>query len=87
VAACNGYIGDCARFRAGLRRTLLGDGYRANETVLRRDRLADFNDRCRDFAELRGLILEARARAVRDVGRAPSLRPYLDIALDECILT
>jgi hypothetical protein len=87
AAECNGYAGGCARFRAGLRRAMSGDGYRASETVLRRDGLSDFNDGCRDFAELRGLILQARARAVRDVDRAPSLRPHLDIALDECIAT
>jgi hypothetical protein len=83
---CNGVIGDCARFRAGLHRAMSGDGYRASETVLRRDSLSDFNDGCRDFAELRGLILQARARAVGDVDRAPSLHPYLDIALDEFVM-
>lgn len=87
AAECNGYVGSCARFRAGLRRAESGDGYQASETVLRRDSLSDFNDGCRDFAELRRLILQARARAVREVDRAPSLRPYLDMALDECIAT
>jgi hypothetical protein len=84
TAECNGYIGACARFRAGLRRAMSGDGYRAGEIVLRKDSLSDFNDGCRDFAELRGLILQARARAMRDAGCSAALRP--DIELDEFVM-
>jgi hypothetical protein len=39
--------------------------YRVSETVLRRDSLSDFNDGCKDLAELRALILQARAAAMR----------------------
>ena len=58
--ACNDAVGDCARFRASLRRALSGGRYRVSETVLRRDSLSDFNDGCRDFSELRAFILQAR---------------------------
>ncbi len=44
---CNAAGGDCARFRASLRRALSGGRYRVSETVLRRDSLSDFNDGCR----------------------------------------
>ena len=55
-----------ARFRASLRRAARGEWYRASEAVLRRDSLSDFNDGCRDFADLRALIEQARARATDD---------------------
>ena len=42
AAACNDAVGDCARFRASLRRALSGGRYRVSETVLRRDSLSDF---------------------------------------------
>jgi hypothetical protein len=45
---------------------LSGGRYRVSETVLRRDSLSDFNDGCKDFAELRALILQARAAAMDD---------------------
>src|ERR1700726_1932569 len=44
---------DYARLRAALRRAMRGEWYRASETLLRRDSLSDFNDGCKDFAELR----------------------------------
>jgi len=74
----NGDLGDCARFRAGLRRALSRDEYQGSETVLRRDSLSDFNDACRDFSELRELILLARATAMRDAAGAGSTAPYPD---------
>jgi hypothetical protein len=57
---------DYARLRAALRRAMPGEGYRASETLLRRDSLSDFNDGCKDFAELRALIVRARATAMND---------------------
>jgi hypothetical protein len=77
----SGEVGDCARFRAGLRRAMVGDWYRASEGVLQRDSLSDFNDRCRDFAELRGLILLARAAALDDAGRASGSRPRDELVM------
>jgi DNA replication protein DnaC len=62
-----------------------GGRYQVSETVLRRDGLSDFNDGCRDFAELRGLILQARATAMSDAGRAPAPRPRRDIELEEFV--
>jgi hypothetical protein len=59
---------DYARLRAALRRAARGEWYQASEAVLRRDSLADFNDGCQDFAELRTLIEQARARAMNDAG-------------------
>ena len=53
---------DYARLRAGPRRALRGEWYRASETPLRRDSLSDFNDGCKDFAELRARSLCWRAR-------------------------
>ena len=35
AAACNDAVGDCARFRASLRRALSGVRYRVSETLLR----------------------------------------------------
>ena len=67
---CHDPGADCARFRASLRRALSGGRYRASETVLRRDRLSDFNDGCKDFAELQALVLQARAAAMNDAGAA-----------------
>jgi hypothetical protein len=76
----------CARFRASLRRALSGGRYQVSETLLRRDSLSDFNDGCKDFAELRALILQARAAAMNDAeAAAPPLgRP--DIESDEFVL-
>jgi len=78
--------GDCAKFRTSLRRALSGGRYRVSETVLRRDSLSDFNDGCKDFAELRALILQARAAATNDADAvsAPGLR--LDIESDEFVM-
>ena len=78
----NDASGDCARFRASLRRALSGGRYRVSETVLRRDSLSDFNDGCKDFAELRVLILQARAAAMNDAESVPLPHRRLDIELD-----
>ena len=83
---CNDARGDRARFRSSLRRALSGGRYRVSETVLRRDSLSDFNDGCRDFAELRALILQARAAAMNDAdGAAVSGRGF-DIESDEFVM-
>jgi hypothetical protein len=71
AAVCVDDSEDSARFRASLRRALSGGRYRVSETVLRRDSLSDFNDRCKDFAELRALILQARAAAMNDADCVP----------------
>jgi hypothetical protein len=73
---------DYVRLRAALRRAARGDWYRASEAVLRRDSLADFNDGRRDFAELRALIEQARARAMDDA-KAGSTRPLPGIRAGE----
>jgi hypothetical protein len=86
AAACNEAVGDCARFRASLRRALSGGRYRVSETVLRRDSLSDFNDGCKDFSELRTLILQARATAMDDADAVPVPRPRLDIKADELVM-
>ena len=70
---------DYARLRAALRRAMRGEGYRASESLLRRDSLSDFNDGCKDFAELRALIVQARATAMNDADPWPTPRPRLDI--------
>ena len=57
---------DYASLRAALRRAARGEWYQASEAVLRRDNLADFNDGCHDFAELRTLIERARGQAKKD---------------------
>ena len=85
AAACDDAVGDCARFRASLRRALSGGRYRISETVLRRDSLSDFNDGCKDFSELRALILQARAAAMNDADAVP-VRPRLDIEADELVM-
>jgi hypothetical protein len=82
----HGHIGECARFRAGLRRAMAGDRYPASETVLRRDSLSDFNDGCRDFGELRALILQARAAAMGDADRAPPWCPCIEIEPDKLVM-
>src|SRR5215469_6292132 len=84
---CNDAGGDCARFRASLRRALSGGRYRVSEAVLRRDSLSDFNDGCRDFAELRTLILQARAAAMNDADAAAGSGQGLDIEADEFVMT
>jgi hypothetical protein len=86
AVTCNNHNGDCARFRASLRRALSGGRYQVNETVLRRDSLADFNDRCKDFAELRVLILLARAAAMNDAESMPMPHRRLDIESDEFVM-
>jgi hypothetical protein len=63
-----------------------GEGYQASETLLRRDSLSDFNDGCRDFAELRALIVQARATATNDADLWPAPRPRLDIERDELVM-
>ena len=83
---CNDAGGDCARFRASLRRALSGGRYRVSETVLRRDSLSDFNDGCKDFAELRALILQARAAAMNDADAAAVSGRGLDIEADEFVM-
>ena len=86
AVACNDAAGDCARFRASLRRALSGGRYRISETVLRRDSLSDFNDGCKDFSELRALILQARAAAMNDADAVPVPRQRLDIEFDELVM-
>jgi len=41
---------------------------------------------CKDFAELRALILQARAAAMNDVDAVPALRRGLDIETDELVI-
>src|SRR6516162_8535455 len=82
---CNDARGDCARFRAALRRALSGGRYRVSETVLRRDSLSDFNDGCKEFAELRTLILRARAAAMNDADAIPASHRRLEIEQDELV--
>ena len=83
---CHDAGGDCAKFRTSLRRALSGGRYRVSETVLRRDSLSDFNDGCKDFAELRALILQARAAAMNDVDAMSALRRGLDIETNELVM-
>jgi hypothetical protein len=83
---CHGAGGDCARFRASLRRALEGGRYRVSEMVLRRDSLSDFNDGCEDFAELRAVILQARAAAMSDANAIPVLHGRLDVEADEFVM-
>jgi hypothetical protein len=61
-----------------------GEGYRASEALLRRDSLSDFNDACKDFAELRAVIVRACATAMNDAGPAP--RALLDIEDNELVV-
>jgi hypothetical protein len=75
-----------ARLRAGLRRAMRGEGYRASETLLRRDSLSDFNDGCKDFAELRALIVLAHATAMNDADPGPAPRSRFDIERDELVM-
>jgi hypothetical protein len=63
-----------------------GEWYRANETLLRRDSLSDFDDGCKDFAELRALIVHARARAMNDADPRPATRSRFDIESDELVM-
>jgi hypothetical protein len=81
---CNNAGGDCARFRASLRRALSGGRYRVS--LLRRDTLSDFNDGCKDFAELRALILQARASVMHDADAMPVTRRRLDIETEEFVM-
>ena len=86
AAVCVDDSEDSARFRASLRRALSGGRYRVSETVLRRDSLSDFNDRCKEFAELRALILQARAAAMNDADAAAVSGWGLDIEADEFVM-
>jgi hypothetical protein len=86
TADCNDDRGDCARFRAGLRRALSWGRYRVSETVLRRDGLSDFNDGCKHYAELRTVILQARAAAMNDADAAAASGRRLDIESDEFVM-
>ena len=86
AAACDDDSQDSARFRASLRRALSGGRYRVSETVLRRDGLSDFNDRCKDFAELRALIFQARVAAMNDANCALVAHGCLDIESDELVM-
>jgi hypothetical protein len=83
---CNDPGGDCARFRASLRRALSGGRYRVSETVLRRDTLSDFNDGCKEFDELRALILQAREAAMNDAEAVAAAGRGVDIEADEFVL-
>jgi len=76
---------DYARLRAALRRAVRGEWYQASEAVLRRDSLSDFNDGCKDFAELRVLIDQARARAMNDA-KPGLMRPHLGVGSDELVM-
>jgi len=77
---------DYARLRAALRRAMRGEWYRASESLLRRDSLSDFNDGCNDFAELRALIVQARATAMNDADPWPAPRPRVDIERGELVM-
>ena len=77
---------DYAGLRAALRRAMRGEWYRASETLLRRDSLSDFNDGCKDFAELRALIVQARATAMNDADLGPAPRSRLGIERDELVM-
>src|SRR5215468_1410388 len=79
---CHDAGGDCAKFRASLREALSEGRYRVSETVLRRDSLSDFNDGCRDFSELRALILQARSAAMNDGDAMAVTRRRLNV--DSC---
>ena len=86
AAACNDADGECSRFRASLRRALSGGRYRVGETVLRRDSLSDFNDGCKNFSELRALILKGRAAAIKDADAMPVPSRRLEIESDEFVM-
>ena len=86
ATACTDAGGDCARFRASLRRALSGGRYRVSETVLRRDSLSDFYDGCEDFAELPAIILQARAAAMNDADAIPASHRRLEIEQDELVM-
>jgi len=77
---------DCSRFRASLRQALSEGRYRVSETVLRRDSLSDFNDGCKDFSELRALILQARATAMYDTNVVAVSGQDLDVVSEELLL-
>jgi hypothetical protein len=83
---CNDTGADCARFRASLRRTSDGGRYQVSETVLRRDSLSDFNDGCKDFAELQALILQTRAAAMDDADAVAVPHRRIDVELYELVM-
>jgi hypothetical protein len=72
--------------RASLRRAIRGEGYRASETLLRRDSLSDFNDGCKNFVEHRALIVQACATAMNDADPWPAQHLRLDIEHDELVM-
>jgi len=76
---------DHVRLRAAFRRAVRGEGYQASEAVLRRDNLSDFNDACEDFAALRALIEQARARAMNDA-RPRLTRPRVGVRSGELVM-
>jgi hypothetical protein len=86
VRDCNDAGVDLARLRASLRQALSGGRYRLSETVLRRDSLSDFNDGCKDFSELRALILQARAAAMYDTDAVALSGRGLDVESNELVL-
>ena len=63
-----------------------GEWYRASEALLRRDSLSDFNDACKDFAELRAVIVRARATAMNDADLTPAPRSRREIECDELVM-
>ena len=69
---------------AYLCRSLQGDLLEASAIAV--DSLSDFNDECNDFAELRSLIVQARATAMNDADPWPAPRPRLDIERDELVM-
>lgn len=82
---CDEDRAEYARLRAALRRALRGEWYHASKAVLRRDSLSDFNDGCKDFAELRTLIEQARATAMNDA--KPGLtHPRLGVGFRELVM-
>ena len=83
---CQWHIEDCAKFRPGLCRAIARQWHRTSEAALRRDTLSDFNDGCKDFAELRELILQARATAINDADRATTSNPRFEIEVDELVM-
>jgi hypothetical protein len=86
TADCNDANGDCARFRASLRRAWSGGCFQVTETILRKDTLSDFNDGCKNFSELRALILQARATAMNDADAAAESGRGLDFEADEFVM-
>jgi hypothetical protein len=72
--------------RAAPLRAMRGEWYRASESLLRRGTLSDLNDGYNDFAELRALLVQARATAMNDADPWPAPRPRLDIERDKLVM-